>query len=442
MSPPVDSVLNDDQLPESADVVVIGGGIIGSSAAYYLARKGLTVTLVEKGRIGAEQSSRNWGWCRQQGRDRRELPLVRESIRLWEELQNDIATDLGFRRTGVLYVTTDPTELAHWERWVEVARQYQVHTRLLGPAKAAELTPGCSHHWAGGIHTPGDGRAEPARAAPAIARAARSLGVTVHQNCAARGLDTEAGRVTRVVTEQGIVRTRAVLCAAGAWASLFCRRHDIELPQLALRASVLRTEPVSSVTEGAIGSAGFCIRRRLDGGYTLALRNHSSFDITPAAFRYVRAFLPAYRQEGEHMKLRLGAHFFQALRWPRRWALDRPSPFEEVRVLDPAPDRRVLDLALTNLRAAYPSLGNVRMAASWAGMIDVTPDALPVISAIDNLPGLYLATGFSGHGFGIGPGAGRLVADLVNGDEPLVDPQPFRHSRMIDGTKLLPDTGL
>lgn len=442
MSPPVDSVPNDDQLPESVDAVVIGGGIIGSSCAYYLARKGLAVALVEKGRIGGEQSSRNWGWCRQQGRDEREIPLVRESLRLWEELQNELATDLGFRRTGVLYVTQDAAELARWEAWIEVARGYQVHTRLLGPAEAAELTPGCTHRWAGGIHTPTDGRAEPAQAAPAIARGARQLGASIHQNCAARGLETEAGQVTQVVTEHGTIRTRAVLCAAGAWSSLFCRRHEVDLPQLALRASVLRTEPVESVTEGAIGSSDFCIRRRLDGGYTLALRNRSTFDLTPAAFRYFLAFLPAYRQEGKHMKLRFGARFFQALRWPRRWALDQRTPFEEVRVLDPEPDRHVLELALTNLRAAYPSLSNVRMAESWGGMIDVTPDAIPVISAVDHVPGLYLATGFSGHGFGIGPAAGRLAADLVHGDTPIVEPQAFRYSRMVDGTKLTPDSSL
>lgn len=438
MSPPVDVVHSDDKLPESADAVVIGGGIIGVSAAYFLVQKGLSVALVEKGRIAGEQSSRNWGWCRQQGRDEREIPLSRESLRLWEVLQNEVGADLGFRRTGVAYVTREATELAQWERWVEQARQYEVHTRLLGPAEAAEMTPGCSHRWLGGIHTASDGRAEPAQAAPAIAAAARRRGATLHQGCAARGVETEAGKVSVVVTEKGSIRTRAVLCAAGAWSSMFCRRHDRALLQLAIRASVLRTEPAPAVTEGAVGSSDFCIRRRLDGGYTLALRNHVTFDLTPAAFRHLRAFIPAYRQESQHMKLRLGAPFLKALRTPRRWAFDRPSPFEATRVLDPEPDRQVVDLALTNLRSAYTDLKTVKMAESWAGMIDVTPDAIPVISAVDDLPGFYLATGFSGHGFGIGPGAGHLAADLVSGSRPIVDPQPFRYSRMIDGTRLLP----
>ena len=141
-------------------------------------------------------------------------------------------------------------------------------------------------------------------------------------------------------------------------------------------------------------------------------------------------------------ELTFGAPFFQALRTPRKWAFDLPSPFEAVRVLDPAPDRDVLETALTNLKAAYPALREVKIAETWAGMIDVTPDAVPVISPVDTPKGLYIATGFSGHGFGIAPAAGRLAADLIAGETPIVDPRPFRYSRMIDGTRLIPETGL
>src|SRR5262249_13754621 len=194
--------------------------------------------------------------------------------------------------------------------------------------------------------------------------------------------------------------------------------------------------------EGAIGTPGFSLRRRLDGGYSLAMGGGVTFDLTPDSFRYLRAFWPIFRQEHRHLKLRFGRAFFDALSRPRHWALDRPSPFEAERVLDPQPDSGVLDKALANLRTAYPALAGVQMAESWAGMIDATPDAVPVISPVDSLPGFHIATGFSGHGFGIGPGAGRLAADLVAGDPPVVDPAPFRYRRMIDGTKLMPETGI
>lgn len=116
MSPPLNRIASDERLPEAADVVVIGGGVIGVSAAYHLARKGHSVALVEKGHVGAEQSSRNWGWCRQQGRARAEIPLAREALRLWDEMQADSGQDAGFRRTGVLFMTKDPAEVAAWER--------------------------------------------------------------------------------------------------------------------------------------------------------------------------------------------------------------------------------------------------------------------------------------------------------------------------------------
>jgi glycine/D-amino acid oxidase-like deaminating enzyme len=442
MSPPVDPVRSDEKLPASADVVVIGGGVIGCAAAYYLARKGLSVVVIEKGHVAGEQSSRNWGWCRQQGRDTREIPLIKESLALWGGLNQELGAETGFRRTGLLYVTRDPTELARWERWMEHARQYQLHTRLLSGAEARALTPGCEEPWIGGLHTPSDGRAEPAHAVPALAEGMRRLGVVLRQGCAARGLETESGAVSAVVTEAGVIRARAVLCAAGAWSSLFCRRHGIDLPQLSVRASVLRTTPGPNVNEAPISAPGFGLRRRLDGGYTVGLRGHASFDLTPDALRYLKAFWPAYAQERKTIRVRLGSAFLAGLRTPRDWALDRPSPFEAVRVLDPEPELPVLETAMAGLRTAYPALRELKIAEAWAGMIDTTPDAVPVISPVASLPGFHLATGFSGHGFGIGPSAGRLAADLIAGDPPLVDPHPFRYSRMIDGTRLAPETGL
>jgi glycine/D-amino acid oxidase-like deaminating enzyme len=130
--------------------------------------------------------------------------------------------------------------------------------------------------------------------------------------------------------------------------------------------------------------------------------------------------------------------FFDAWRRPRSLALDAVTPFEWIRVLDWAPDEAVLDGALANLRAAYPVLRDVKVAERWAGMIDVTPDAILVISPAGTLPGFYLRAGFSGHGFGIPPAAARLAAALVTRDRPLVDPPPFRYSRLIDGTRLVP----
>ena len=435
MSPPVTAVTSDPKLPEEADAVVIGGGIIGAAATYYLAKRGHSVALLEKGRIAAEQSSRNWGWCRQQNRDERELPLVIRSLELWGGLDREIGADLGFRRAGLVYVTRDPAELAKWESWLTMAQQYQVHSRMLSADEARARTPGRQGDWIGGIESPTDGKAEPSMAGPALAAGARALGATVHQGCAARSLETQAGQVSAVITEKGTIRTARVLCAGGAWSSMLCRHLGIDLPQAGVRSTAFATTEAPEVTPGGLSTPEFTMRRRVDGGYTVAIRGRGTLEITPQGLRYARTFLPLFQaRRADGVSLRLGRSFIEGPEAFARWSPDQVSPFERIRVLDPAPDPGVVQVGMKALRTAYPAMAGVQPARAWAGWIDHMPDAIPTISAIDKLPGFYLATGFSGHGFGIGPAAGLLAADLVCGDAPTVDPSPFRYARLFDGT--------
>ena len=152
-------------------------------------------------------------------------------------------------------------------------------------------------------------------------------------------------------------------------------------------------------------------------------------DITPDSFRLLRRYARTLKENYGEVRLRFGRRFFEEWRTPRRWVMDEASPFEVVRVLDPAPKQATLEEARTTLARFFPAFAQMQVAESWGGMIDVTPDAVPVIGEVPSVPGFFLATGFSGHGFGIGPGAGRLTADLVAGDVPLVDPAPFRFDR-------------
>ncbi len=436
MSPPLTRIASDETLPGTTDVVVIGGGMAGVSATYELARKGFAVTLVEKGHIAGEQSSRNWGWCRQQHRDLRELPLAMKSLEMWGELNAGLGLETGFRRTGLLYVTTRPDDLAQWEAWTLKARDYQMHSRVLSGAEAKAMTPGSSTDWIGGVHSPTDGRAEPSIAVPAIAEGARREGATLHQECAARGLDIEAGRVTGVVTEKGRIRTNAVLLAGGAWTSLFCRNHGIRLPQASVRSTSFCTTAAPEVIEGGLSMPDVTLRRRLDGGYTVGLGGRGLLELTPQGLLYARQFWPTFRKRRWGLKVSIGRSFFTGPESFARWKLDGVSPFERVRTIDPPADPSLVNLGLARLATYYPALAGLQVAASWGGLIDSTPDGLPVISAIDDLPGLYVSTGFTGHGFGIGPAAGRLAADIVSGDVTIVDPYPYRYSRMIDGTDL------
>ncbi|SJZ47845.1 Glycine/D-amino acid oxidase [Enhydrobacter aerosaccus] len=436
MPAPVQPVASDEKLPGTVDVAVIGGGIAGSSAAYALAKKGVSVALIEKGVIAGEQTSRNWGWCRQQHRDLRELPLAMKSLEIWGEINQELGVDTGFRRTGLLYVTTRKADFAQWEAWTLKAREHQMRSQVLSAAEAKAMTPGSSPDWIGGVYSPTDGRAEPALAGPAIAAAAKRLGVTIHQSCAVRGLDLEAGRVAGVVTERGRIRARTVLCAAGAWSSLLCRRHGIRLPQASVYATSFATFPAPAVSEGGLSMPDVTIRRRLDGGYTVGLGGRGRVELSPQGLMYARDFWPTFKVRRWGLRFGIGRSFFDGPETFARWSFDQISPFEHHRTLDPLPDPALIQLGLTRLAEHYPVFETLKVAQSWGGLIDSTPDGIPVISAVDPLPGLYLSTGFSGHGFGIGPAAGRLAADLIAGDPPLVDPHPYRYTRFIDGTDL------
>ena len=410
MGPPVDPIAVDETLPPRTGVVIIGGGIIGAATAFFLARAGVPVVICEKGQIAGEQSSRNAGWCRQTGRDSREIPLIIESLRLWPQMNTMVEGETGFRTTGVMYLCDTDEEIARRERWLEIAKQYQLDSRMIGPDEIAALLPGMSKPSKAALYTPSDGRAEPQKAAPAIAAAARRAGAVVLTNCAVRSIETKGGRVSAAITEKGRIACDTVVLAGGAWSSLFCGNLGLRLPQLKVRVSMMRTEPLPGGPEvNALGD-GFLFRGRLDGGYTFTSLGSEVAEIVPDSFRYLRDFLPLLRQE--HRRLTVSRRFLDELRYPRRWKPDEPSPFESNRILDPEPIPKQNRIALKNLKTRFPVFNSAKIAQEWAGMIDVTPDIVPIISPVDSIPGFIVATGFSGHGFGIGPAAGKLVSQL------------------------------
>jgi glycine/D-amino acid oxidase-like deaminating enzyme len=442
MGPPVDPVATDVDLPTKVAVVIIGGGIIGTCAALFLARKGVTVALCEKGHIGAEQSSRNWGWCRKQGRDAREMPLIIEALRLWEAMNELTGSETGFRSTGVLYVCDSEEELARREAWLAVARPHQLDTRIVGTRELAELMKGAARHYRGALYTKSDGRAEPQKAAPAIAHAARKLGAKILTQCAVRGVETAGGRVAAVITENGRIGCDSVVLAGGAWSSLFCHSLNMRLPQLKIRSSALRTTSVEGGPTVSGWTSEFSYRKRLDGGYLIASTDKTRADLVPDSFKFFVDFLPILRLEWRSLRFHLGPRFLEEWRHARALPLDQRSAYERDRVLDPEPKLVDTDRAFEQFKAVFPACAEARIEQRWAGFIDVTPDAVPVISPVEQVPGFFVATGFSGHGFGIGPGAGRLIADLVTGDPPIVDPWAFRFSRFTDGSRPQPEASI
>ncbi len=390
----------------------------------------------------ASKSSRNWGWCRQAGRDEREMPLIVQSLQLWRDMNRLTDAETGFRECGVLYVGEDAADEDRFAQWAAMAAPYDIGTRIVHGQDLAALMPGASRTFDNGLYVPTDGCAEPQRAAPAIARAAQRHGAVILAHCAVRGIDRAAGRVAGVVTERGRIVCGAVILAGGAWSGLFCASLGIRLPQLKVLSSVMRTAPIDGGPDACTYLNAVGYRKRRDGGYTLANGAGYVAPFVPDSLRYLREFLPTIRAEKESMHLRVNAQSLREFRTPRTWALDRPSPFEATRVLDPEPNKTLNGAALAAMIRLYPQFRDVPIVQQWGGYIDVTPDVVPYISPVGDLPGLTIATGFSGHGFGIGPAAGRLAAELAAAETPSVDPTPFRVSRFSDGSPIVIGPGV
>ena len=425
----IDRIGGSDPLPESTDVVIIGGGIAGVACALYLAEAGVRVVLCEKGIVAGEQSSRNWGWVRQMGRDPAELPLTIEALNLWRDIDRRFGIDTGFRETGITYVCRTKAEVRAFSAWADQAKAAHMPSQVLDAAGLAVKLPGIGPQFTMGLYTANDGKAEPFKAVPQMARAARRLGAVIAEHCAVRGLEMTAGKVSAVVTEAGTVRCDRVVLAGGVWSRLFLGNLGVNFPQLKIQGTVARIESAGDLPEMPVGGGDFAFRKRLDGGYTVAVRNANVAPITPDSFRLLRDFFPTFLSSWRELKLRVGGQFVTEMQMPRTWAPDAVSPFEAIRTLDPQPHAPFNRKVMVTLARAFPAFADARLTHTWSGMIDATPDAVPVIGPIAALPGLYLSSGYSGHGFGIGPGAGRLMADIVRSIPPCVDPTPFRFDR-------------
>ncbi|MDZ3991420.1 FAD-binding oxidoreductase [Pseudomonas sp. Teo4] len=429
MSPRIEPVQTSLEFPSATTVVIIGGGIIGLTAALTLAERNVPVVVLEKGRIAGEQSSRNLGWVRKTSRHAHDIPMALAADRLWQQMPQRVGKDVGYRQAGIMFVARNDAQMSMHEGWLNSVQALSLDSRLLSAKEIAAMVPGGQGQWAGGIYTPSDARAEPTLAASAIAQAAMAKGVVIVENCAVRSLLTAAGRVSGVATEKGEVRCEQVLLAGGMWSRRLLGNHGIALPTLPLTCSVLRTRPMDGPTDIAVGAPDFSFRKQKDGGFIVTQRGALDARLTLDHALLGMQYLPAIKAQRDYLRVSFGKAFFKDLALARRWKTNGKTPFERIRTLDPEVNHSLNEEALRNLRAAWPVFQGAEIEQAWAGTIDVTPDSNPVIGRVAQMPGLTLATGFSGHGFGTSPAAGQLAADLVNGDAPLIDPAPYRFER-------------
>ncbi|MDP6165680.1 MAG: FAD-binding oxidoreductase [Gammaproteobacteria bacterium] len=429
----------DGALPESVDVVIIGGGVVGIFSALYLSRLGKRVLVCEKGRVAGEQSSRNWGWIRQHGRDAAELPVTTQALKLWHEIDAETGGACGVKTLGISYLASNQKELAKLHEWMAIAEQFGMDSHALSQQQVNKLfTQPTNGQWLGGTCTPSDAKAEPWQAVPAVAKLAHSEGVLIRENCAVRDLCIEAGQVTAVETERGEVKCTQVVLCGGAWSSLFARRLGVHVPQLSVEATVVQTAPMDVGVESSWVDEELSMRQRVDGGYSLACADRHGVLIGPDSFRYASRYIPLLKRSWHDIQLQGASRKDYPDAWTikRNWRTGERTPFEQSRVLEPPSHAGRVASIRARFAKRFPHLGEPTILRSWSGMIDAMPDVVPVVDAVDHIAGFYLATGMSAHGFGIGPGYGRIVARMLAGLPQEHDLQRFRLSRFTDGSKL------
>ena len=419
-------------LEQEAEVVIVGGGIVGCSAAYYLARHGVRVTLMEKGDIAGEQSSRNWGWVHQQVRYPQLIPLAVLSTRIWAGLEEELSADLEWEQGGNLSLGFDEEDMADFESWREPARERGLETAILTRDEVADVVPEMRGPWIGAIHVPSDGQANPQQATAAFAAAAERHGAHIHTRCAVEGVEVASGSVVGVMTELGRIRTSQVVCAAGAWSARFARPLGLRLPQQSVRSTVVRTAPAPPITKLTAWGDRVTFRQDRQGRFVIAGGGGAIYDVNLDVLRNLRQFLPIAWRNRRWLSLRAGSPLLRDLRTLVPGSDARRHPWSHLRDIDPSPHAKGARRALDRFRELFPSLANLPVETTWAGNIDSTPDQAPALGWVDSPSGFMFATGFSGHGFAMGPGAGKIVSELILDESPSLDLHEYRFARFAE----------
>ncbi|HMK80053.1 MAG TPA: FAD-binding oxidoreductase [Xanthobacteraceae bacterium] len=417
--------------PASVDVAIVGGGIVGCSAAYRLAERGLKVALFERGTIASEQSSRAWGFVRQQGRHEAEVPLAAEANRLWiEQTARFGESATGFAAGGILVPAETEADEERVVSGHEIATRFQLRTRVLDRAAMRALVPELAGNWRSGLFTAGDAHAEPALSTQTIANAARAAGATINEHAPVIEIDTEGGHARGVVTAGGRCRAGIVLLASGIGTPRLARRLGHNLPIQVIRSSVGLTQAAKPFTKVAMWGPRVAYRPRADGSFTIGNGYRglgADYDLTLDSLRNLRHFLPAYRNNWRLLRLSLGGEFLDHLRANAgKESAARALP-------EPRINRNKVARNVAAFNALFPHLGSLPLARAWAGRIDLTPDVIPIIDRPNPNDSLYLAAGFSGHGFALGPSIGKQLAEWIVDGRPSLDLNAFRLSRFAEG---------
>lgn len=367
------------------DIVVVGGGITGLATAFELARAGHPVAVLEARRVGAMASTWTLGGVRQSGRDPAELPLAQAAIERWAHWHEELGSETGYRRKGNLRLARNDAEAETIRAMVADQRQRGLALEFLdNPQAIRALAPALGEGIVAASFCPGDGHADPDLTIAALAAACRRLGVEIREGTPATALLTAGGRVRGVETPSGRVEADVTVVAGGVHAPALLASAGLRLPLAAKRVCVVQTVPVPPVFEQVFGVANAdCAGRQEISG----------------RFRFTTGI-------GD---------------WP-----GDPSAWTEASL---RPSIGEIAGLFARVLPILPVLAAAGLDRIWGGLIDLTPDALPVLDAPAEMPGLVIGAGFSGHGFGIGPVSGTILKALATGETTNFDLSPFRLAR-------------
>ena len=352
-------------LPSSAGVVIVGGGVVGLSAAFHLAEAGADVVLVERGALGSGSTSKAAGGVRAQFSDALNIAIAQRSLAAYKAFGQRPGWEIDLHEVGYLFVLTRAEDVAAFERSIALQNEHGVPSRLVDPEEAQRLCPLLEiGDVLAAAYSPEDGYATPEAVVQGYASGARALGAHLRTGCEALAIDVRGGEIAAVVTSEGTIRTGTVICAAGAWSRGVGELAGVELPVSALRREVMFTEPMCDLPE----------------------RLPLTIDFESTLY---------FHREGPGMLLGMAD-----------------------------PDRA---LEIVDRRA--PRLASAGIQGGWSGFYEMSPDHNAIIGEAPHVSRFLYASGFSGHGFLQGPATGEILRDLVLERAPFVDVAPLAAER-------------
>jgi sarcosine oxidase subunit beta len=368
----------------SSSVVIIGGGISGTAAAYELAKRRVSVTLLERGDLASMASGWTLAGVRQSGRHLAELPLAQAAVRRWEHLATELDADVEYRQRGNLRLALTEDDVPTIRRVVENGNAAGIAMTYLPDIDAIhEIAPALTDDLAGASFCPTDGHANPHLAVHAFADAATRHGATIRTGVEVTEIETDGTRATGVRTTTDHIAAETVIVAAGVYTPYLLDPLGIHIPFDTVQVPAVQTVATSPLLDQVLGipTGGFAGRQEASGRFRL-----TGFSIPwNATWHDAENVLPTMTQVQE------------TIAWACR---------------------------------LVPAIRELRMAHIWGGLIDKTPDALPVIERAPEIDGLVVAAGFSGHGFCLGPVTGEILAELATEGRTAHPIEPFARQRL------------